>query len=94
MSPKRILGIVGTVELATLVLMLANLFTVHLPAVSSVLGPLHGLAYTGTVIVAILVRGGGHRVWLLSLIPGVGGLLASRAASPEQLERRLFDDDL
>ena len=94
MSPKRVLQFVGAVELSTLVLMLANLFTVHLPAISSILGPLHGLAYTATVLVAFLVRGGRHRVWLLALVPGIGGLLASRAASPERLERRLFDDEL
>jgi hypothetical protein len=93
-SPRRILQIVGTVELVTLVLMLANLVTIHLPEVSRVLGPVHGLAYTATVITAILVRGGSHRVWLLALIPGIGGLLASRAASPQQLDRRLLDDEL
>jgi hypothetical protein len=82
------------VELVTLVLMLANLVTLHLPEASRVLGPVHGLAYTATVITAILVRGGSHRVWLLALIPGIGGLLASRAASPQQLDRRLLDDEL
>jgi hypothetical protein len=86
-SPRRILQIVGTVELVTLVLMLVNIITVHLPEVSRLLGPVHGLAYTATVITAILVMGGRHRVWLLALIPGIGGLLAARAASPEQLER-------
>ncbi|WP_020076371.1 hypothetical protein [Cryocola sp. 340MFSha3.1] len=81
MSPRRILQIVGTIELATLVVLLANLVTVHLPELSRVLGPVHGLAYTGTVITAVLLSKGRHRVWLFSLIPGVGGLLASRTAS-------------
>lgn len=91
MSPRRILQIVGTVELVTLLLMLANLATVHRPEVSHVLGPVHGLAYTITIIAAVLVIGGGHRVWPLALIPGVGGLLASRAAAPERLERQAPD---
>jgi hypothetical protein len=54
----------------------------------------HGLAYTATVITAVLVMSGRHRVWLLAFIPGIGGLLASRAASPGQLERRPLDDGL
>jgi len=81
-SPRRILQIVGTIELATLVVLLANLVTVHLPELSRVLGPVHGLAYTGTVITAVLLSKGRRRVWLFSLIPGVRGLLASRTASP------------
>lgn len=92
MSPRRILHLVGGVELATLVLMLANLFTVHLPAVTRVLGPVHGLVYTGTVLAAALVMRGRHAVWLWALIPGVGGLLAARVASPEPLSEA--DDGL
>lgn len=80
MSPRRILEIIGAVELATLVLMLGNIVTVHQPEVSQVLGPVHGLAYTATVIAAALVMSGRHRIWLLALIPGIGGLLAARAA--------------
>ena len=94
MSPRRILQLVGTVELVTLVLLLANLATVHLPEISRVLGPVHGLAYTGTVIAAVLVGSGRHQVWLLALVPGIGGLLASRAASPERPARQPFDDAL
>jgi hypothetical protein len=93
-SPRRTLQIVGTVELVTLLLMLANIVTVHLPEVSRTLGPVHGLAYTATVITAALVMGGRQRVWMLALIPGIGGLLAARAASSEQLERRTVDDGL
>jgi len=92
-SPRRILQLVGAVELVTLLLMLVNIATVHLAEVSRVLGPVHGLAYTATVITAFLVRGGAHRVWLLALIPGIGGLLASRVASAQQLDGRLRDDE-
>ncbi|GAA1033826.1 MULTISPECIES: hypothetical protein [Amycolatopsis] len=87
MSPRRILDILGAVELATLVLMLGNIVTVHQPEVSRVLGPVHGLAYTATVIAAVLLMGGRHRIWLLALIPGIGGLLAARAASPPSSRR-------
>ncbi|MBM6402726.1 hypothetical protein JQN72_00515 [Phycicoccus sp. CSK15P-2] len=92
MSPRQTLRIIGAVELITLALMLANLATVHASEISRLLGPVHGLAYTVTVITAVLVRGPGHRVWLCALIPGIGGLLASRTASSEQLEQRLLDD--
>jgi hypothetical protein len=93
-SPRRILQIVGTVELVTLVLLLVNIVTVHRPLVTHLLGPVHGLAYTTTVITAVLVMSGRHRVWLLALIPGIGGLLAARTASPEQPERPTMDDGL
>lgn len=75
-SPLRLIGVV---ELVTLVALLLNLVTVHHPAISGVLGPLHGLAYTATVIAAILTMRGRHRVWVLALVPGIGGLLAARA---------------
>ncbi|GGA62265.1 hypothetical protein GCM10011490_10860 [Pseudoclavibacter endophyticus] len=81
MTPRRILTVAGSAELLTLGALLANLVTVHLPQVSSVLGPVHGLAYVLTVIAAVLVMDGRHRVWLLALIPGVGGLLAARAVA-------------
>jgi hypothetical protein len=74
--------------------MLVNIVTVHLPQVTRVLGPLHGLAYTATVMTAVLVMDGHHRVWLLALIPGVGGVLAARTASSEQVERPATDDGL
>jgi hypothetical protein len=79
-SPRRILQIVGTAELVTLVLMFANIVTAHRLEISRVLGPVHGLAYTATLITAVLVAGGRHRVWLLALVPGIGGLLAARVA--------------
>lgn len=93
MSPRRGLQLLGTVELITLATMLANIVTVHLPDVTHVLGPVHGLAYTATVIAAVLVMGGRHRIWLLALIPGVGGLLASRAAPPAHSERQAASDE-
>ncbi|OAP26022.1 hypothetical protein A4R44_03399 [Amycolatopsis sp. M39] len=86
-NPRRVLEIIGAVELATLVLMLGNVVTVHQPEVSRVLGPVHGVAYPATVIAAVLVLGGRHRGWLLALVPGIGGLLAARAASPPSPRR-------
>lgn len=79
MTGPRALGIVAALEFGTLVLMLLNLATLHLPVITKTLGPVHGLAYVSTIIVAALLADGRHRVWLLALVPGVGGLLASRS---------------
>ncbi|ORW58181.1 hypothetical protein B7435_03665 [Mycolicibacterium peregrinum] len=79
MNSRRTLHAIGSIELLTLILMLLNLATVHVPAISKVLGPLHGFVYTATVVAAILLMNGMRRVWLLALIPGIGGLLAARA---------------
>ncbi|SFS52409.1 hypothetical protein [Saccharopolyspora flava] len=78
MSPLRVLG---GAELGTLLLLLLNLVTIHDPVLSGALGPLHGLAYTATVLAAVLLMRGRHRVWLLALVPGVGGLLAARVVA-------------
>ncbi|OLT43756.1 hypothetical protein BJF85_21255 [Saccharomonospora sp. CUA-673] len=86
---NRPLRVVAAVELATLVVLVANLMTVHHPAVSGIAGPLHGLAYTATVIAALLVMDGRHRVWLLALVPGVGGLLAVKALEQQGKEAGL-----
>jgi hypothetical protein len=70
--------VVGAVELGTLVLLLLNVATVHLPEFSRLLGPIHGPAYTCTIVSAILLCAGRQRIWLLSLLPGIGGLLVAR----------------
>jgi hypothetical protein len=81
-NPRRALRVLGTAELTTLALLLLNLVTVHHRAISGVLGPVHGLAYTATIIAAMLVAGGRSQVWLRALVPGIGGLLAARAVNP------------
>lgn len=80
MSGLNALRVVGAIECLTLLVLLGNLLTVHRPEVSSVAGPVHGLCYTLAIVAATLVSGGRHRVWLLALIPGVGGVLAARSA--------------
>jgi hypothetical protein len=83
-NQRRALHAIGAVELSTFLLMMANLATVHLELFSSILGPLHGLAYTVTVIAAALASNGRHRIWLLALVPAVGGLLAARSLPSRQ----------
>lgn len=79
MSPRRVLHVLGLAELTTLTLLLLNLVTVHHRVISGVLGPVHGLAYTATIIAAVLLANGRSQVWLRAVVPGIGGLLAARA---------------
>ncbi|MEV6849002.1 DUF3817 domain-containing protein [Actinoplanes sp. NPDC051411] len=57
--------------------MLANLATVHISWIAALVGPLHGCAYL-LVIGAVLQATAERRPRWLSLVPGVGGLLAER----------------
>ena len=79
MPELRWLTIASVVEAVTLVILLVNRASVHLPAVTSAVGPLHGFAYLATIATAFLVPLA-TRTRLLTLVPGVGGLLALRSA--------------
>jgi hypothetical protein len=76
------LRLLGTVELVSVLVLFGNLVTVHDEAVASAVGPLHGMVYLAVLVTALGVARGRHRVWLLALVPAVGGLLADRAARP------------
>jgi hypothetical protein len=69
----RALRFAAAAEAATLVVLLANLATAHVDAISSLFGPLHGTAYLVTI--ALTWRTAAR--WI-AVIPGVGGLLAVR----------------
>ncbi|WP_290050919.1 hypothetical protein [Amycolatopsis solani] len=79
MSARRALRVLGTLELGSLAVLLLNLVTVHHRTVSGIVGPVHGLAYTATIVTAVLVANGRSRIWARALVPGFGGLLAARA---------------
>jgi len=74
----RFFRIAAFVELVTLVVLLANLATVHLKPVTSLIGPTHGCAYL--VIVLATWRNGDvrTRAKAVALLPGIGGLLVMR----------------
>jgi hypothetical protein len=78
-DPGRILRLTAAIESVTLLLLVLNLVTVHVAAIGSAIGPVHGAAYVTTLICAWLLR---HRaigiIWW-ALIPGIGGLLAVRS---------------
>ncbi|MEV4641630.1 DUF3817 domain-containing protein [Actinoplanes sp. NPDC049548] len=71
------LRIAARVELVSLILLLANLATVHWAAVASLLGPVHGCAYL-VVLGATLRESRDGRTRLLAGVPGIGGLLVVR----------------
>ena len=77
MTPVRALRFAAAAEIVTLVVLLANLVTVHQPAVSSAIGPVHGCAYLFVVILTVRLSRI-TRTRATALIPGIGGLLVLR----------------
>jgi hypothetical protein len=76
--PTRFFRIAALVELVTLVVLLANLATVNLQPVASVIGPTHGCAY---LVIVLATWRNGHAASatkLTALVPGIGGLMVLR----------------
>ena len=85
MPELRWLATASVVEAVSLVVLLVNRVSLHLPAVTSTVGPLHGFAYLVTIASAFLLPLP-RRTRLLTLVPGVGGLLAlRRTAAPRNV---------
>ncbi|MEU8273056.1 hypothetical protein ACFYOK_15890 [Microbispora bryophytorum] len=76
--PHSALRVAAAVELGSLAVLLANLATVHLPPVSSLVGPLHGCAYLVVVVAAARDAGCDPTGKALAWLPGIGGLLVLR----------------
>ncbi|WP_037807035.1 hypothetical protein [Streptomyces sp. NRRL S-1448] len=76
--PPRPLRIAAHAELASLITMLANVFTVHLKPISSLMGPTHGCAYLFVVIATWRLQHVPADAKVLAVVPGIGGLLALR----------------
>ncbi|MFF2062826.1 hypothetical protein ACFVWZ_13695 [Streptomyces sp. NPDC058200] len=75
----RILRIAAAVEALSLTLLLLNLFTVHTQVITSLGGPVHGMAYLTTILVVRLIPAlTVHGATARAFVPGVGGLLALR----------------
>ncbi|MFF3277168.1 DUF3817 domain-containing protein [Streptomyces chrestomyceticus] len=76
-SPRH-LRTAAHAELISLIVMLANVFTVHLKPISSLMGPTHGCAYLFVVIATWRLKQAPAAAKILAIIPGTGGLLALR----------------
>ncbi|GAB3618635.1 hypothetical protein GCM10027416_31920 [Okibacterium endophyticum] len=70
----RALEVFSVLELISIALLLANLATVHIAGVASVLGPVHGAFYLAVAVTALLGRGLLMRTRLLALVPVLGGV--------------------
>ncbi|MDD7931838.1 DUF3817 domain-containing protein [Actinomycetospora straminea] len=73
------LRLAATVELVSLVVLLANLATVHLDGVAALVGPVHGCAYLVAVALTVARAGWRSRAAALSVVPAVGGWAAAVA---------------
>ncbi|WP_274203454.1 DUF3817 domain-containing protein [Actinomycetospora lemnae] len=71
------LRIAATVELVSLVVLIANRVTVHLDGVAALVGPVHGTAYLAAIALTVARAGWRSRAAGLSLVPGVGGWVAA-----------------
>jgi hypothetical protein len=86
-TTPRWLRVAAGVEAVTVIALFVNLATVHLPAVASMLGPVHGTAYLAGI--ALAWTGGLPRsARLLACVPAVGAWLAARAAGRESVRHR------
>ncbi|MEV0231491.1 hypothetical protein [Nonomuraea sp. NPDC050786] len=76
----RLLRIAAAAELSTLLVLLANLLTVHAKAITTLCGPLHGVSYVAVIAATSLASSTAPNgaLWR-AFIPGIGGLLAQRA---------------
>ncbi|MEU9194497.1 DUF3817 domain-containing protein [Streptomyces hundungensis] len=79
-SPRH-LHIAAHAELISLIVLLANVFTLHLKAISSLMGPTHGCAYLFVVIATWRLKHAPVAAKILAVVPGVGGLLALRRST-------------
>lgn len=70
-----VMRIVSALELLSLVVILTNRFTVHSPAITSTGGPVHGVLYVSSIVLALLLPFPRSAKWL-AVVPGIGGLLA------------------
>lgn len=75
-SLLRALEILSVLELLSIAVLLGNLLTVHHPAVSSAIGPVHGALYLAVAATSLLGRRLLLRTRLLALIPVLGGMFA------------------
>jgi uncharacterized protein DUF3817 len=70
--------VTAAVECLSLLVLLINLATAHLPAVTTLGGPVHGLAYLVVVVATLRDPAAPAAARVMAFVPGVGGLLVCR----------------
>jgi hypothetical protein len=73
---RQLLRAAAGVEPVSLIVLLANLATVHWPTVSSLTGAIHGCAYLFVIIATVGETQATRQAKTLAFLPGIGGLLA------------------
>ena len=76
-SLRRVFDWLTIVETVTLIVLLVNLLTAHDEDVTATVGPIHGVLYIGTIIVAMLIPRLSNRIRLIAVIPAIGAPLAA-----------------
>jgi len=71
----RSLTVLSVLELLSVAVLLANLVTVHDPAVTRILGPVHGALYLAVVAIAVFGRGLSGRTRVGAVLPVLSGPL-------------------
>jgi hypothetical protein len=74
----RAFRVAAAVEFLSLLVLLVNLATVHLPVVSSLGGPVHGCAYLFVVVATLRNPAATKAAKAMAWLPGIGGLLVAR----------------
>ncbi|WP_158882580.1 hypothetical protein [Amycolatopsis anabasis] len=70
-------------EAFSLVLLLANLATVHWKPITTLGGPVHGCAYLAVIALTFALPGSGRGARLRAFVPVIGGyLVLRRVAAP------------
>jgi hypothetical protein len=70
----------AVVESVSLLVLLANLATAHVPVIATLCGPVHGLAYVAVVVIALRDPTALRSAKALAWVPGIGGLLVWQGA--------------
>ncbi|MDQ3786606.1 MAG: DUF3817 domain-containing protein [Actinomycetota bacterium] len=74
--------VAALVECESLVVLFVNLATAHLPVITSLGGPTHGIAYLVVVVATLRDADASRTAKALAFVPGIGGLLVLRAVAP------------
>lgn len=75
------LRVVAVLEPLTLLLLVVNRATVHVPALAAAVGPVHGTLYLAGIALA-WAAGLSRRSRLLAVVPAIGAWLALRGHTP------------
>ena len=79
----RLLRVAAATEAVTLLILLVNLATLHVPTVAGAIGPVHGAAYLAAIVATLLIPDAPTAARWWAVLPGVGGLLALRRLGQE-----------